>query len=356
MPIPFVTKRSINERKSAINIVSRPTHIPMPRSLTSPTPPTSPTSPFIFISPQSPHFTSVPGDGCSGPKNEETTNDMFFRIDPDSCARGKNVLVLGATGELGTQIVNQALDASYHVTALVRSDSNLPFTRYQLRNPNLVIIVGSVFDRHDLDKVIEGQDVVINCIGPQLFGNDTDVCSRSQKIIIESMIKNKVRRLIAITAQGIGIINGVDSSNSSSSSSSSNISNNEHDTEDYPISPTTSTSTQIPVISKGLQKIFGKFFPNKILNDKELQERIILENSDLIDHTIVRPGRLINGALTGVYKIMDSDDVWKNEKSGKTNSKKNSVKISRADVAHFIMSEVQCNRWMGKTLIIEGSS
>ncbi|CAG8724587.1 955_t:CDS:2, partial [Acaulospora morrowiae] len=173
---------------------------------------------------------------------------------------------LGATGELGTQIVNQALDASYHVIAL--------------------------------------------------------------KMIIESMVKNKVRRLIAITVQGIRTISGMDSSNSSSSSSSSNISNNEHDIEGYPMSPVTSTSTQIPVISKGLQRIFSKIFPNKILNDKEPQERSSWK---------------IVISLTGVYRIMDNNDVWKNEKRGQTNSKKNSVKISRADVAHFIMSEIQYN-------------
>src|SRR5688572_7668655 len=99
-------------------------------------------------------------------------------------------LVLGATGRLGAQVVNQALDASYHVTALVRSDSNLPFTRYQLRNPNLVIMVGSVLSRYDLDKVIEGKDAVINCIGPHpLFNNNhLDICSRSQQLVIDSMI------------------------------------------------------------------------------------------------------------------------------------------------------------------------
>src|SRR5881392_194893 len=108
-------------------------------------------------------------------------------------------IVLGATGRLGAQVVNQALESSYHVTALVRSDSNLPFAKHQLRNPNLVIMVGSVLSREDLDKVIEGKDVVINCIGPKLLfpsSDDTDICSCSQKLIIESMIDHGVRRLI----------------------------------------------------------------------------------------------------------------------------------------------------------------
>ncbi|CAG8577274.1 13108_t:CDS:2 [Acaulospora morrowiae] len=144
-----------------------------------------------------------------------------------SSPSNEEAVVLGATGELGTQIVNQALDASYHATALVRT--------------------------FHLGKVIESQDVAINCIGPQLFGNDTDM-------IIESMVKNKVRRLIVITAQGIRTISGMDSSNSSSSSSSRNISNNEHNTKGYLMLPITSTSTQIPVILKDQKRFLVNFF------------------------------------------------------------------------------------------------
>ncbi|CAH1760608.1 12788_t:CDS:2 [Entrophospora sp. SA101] len=137
-------------------------------------------------------------------------NVLPITIDPDDFAsstmRGKHILVLGATGRLGTQVVNQALEASYHVTALVRNDSNLPFARHQLRNPNLVIMVGSVLSRKDLDKVIEGQDVVINCIGPRLLfpsSDNMEICSCSQKLIIESMIEHKVRRLIVVTSQNV---------------------------------------------------------------------------------------------------------------------------------------------------------
>ncbi|CAG8503899.1 5482_t:CDS:2 [Acaulospora colombiana] len=343
MPVSFSIKRPITERKNTINIVTKPANIPRP--LTSPT---SPTSPFVCLSPHSPYFTLVSnGDDISEVADEYSTH-MIYDIDPSGCTRGKHIL--GATGQLGIQIVNQALESSYHVTALVRSDLNLPFTRHQLRNPNLVIMVGSVFDRQDLDKVIEGQDAVINCIGPQpLFGNNTDICSRSQKMIIESMIENKVRRLIAVTMQGIGTISGVDNSTNSNNSSSSS-GEIRCDTEDRPTSPTVS---QIPVISKGWHKLFGKLFSNKVLNDKELQERIIMENNDFIDYTIIRPGRLTNGTLTETYKVMEHDDVRRIEKDSRTTTKRSSIKISRADVAHFIMGEIRCNRWVGKTLVIE---
>lgn len=207
---------------------------------------------------------------------------------------------MGATGRLGTQVVNQALDASYHVTALVRSDSNLPFTRYQLRNPNLVIRVGSVLSRSDLEKVMEGQDAVINCIGPRLFNNnDIDICSRSQQYIIDSMIHHGVRRLIVVSLQGVG-----DSSNTRLSS---------------------------------MQKFFGRLFTGKILDDKEMQENLVKKYSDQIDWTIVRPGRLFNGNLTNQWKLNDNLSY---------------TKISRANVACFIMKELRTSAWLKQTLTI----
>jgi len=245
----------------------------------------------------------------------------MITIDPDdlipSTMRGKHILVLGATGRLGSQVVNQALEASYHVTALVRNDHKLPFARYQLRNPNLVIMVGSVVSRKDLDKVIEGQDIVINCIGPRpLFpsSDDIDICSYSQKLIIESMIDYKVRRLIVVTSQNV-----IDLDYNDKGNNNYNYNNDE-----------LSTPSKIPM----MQKFFVKIFSGKILNDKKLQETIIINNSDHIDWTIIRPGKLYNGQLTKQYKL---------------NDKSNFTKVSRANVAHFIMKELRNSNWLKKT-------
>lgn len=233
-----------------------------------------------------------------------TTFPHFINLEDyvPTSMRGKHILVLGATGRLGAQVVNQALDASYHVTALVRSDLNLPFTRYQLRNPNLVIMVGSVLSRKDLDKVIEGQDAVINCLGPHLLfnNNDIDICSRSQQLIIDSMINHGVRRLIVVSTQGVG-------------DSSVNISST--------------------------QKFFGRLFSGKILDDKEMQEKIIMKYSDQLDWTIIRPGKLSNGNLTNKWRL---------------NDKLTFTKISRANVACFIMKELRNSDWLQRALTISG--
>ena len=83
-----------------------------------------------------------------------------------------------------------------------------------------------------------------------------------------------------------------------------------------------------------MQKILVKFFISKTLNDKKLQETIIINNSNHIDWTIIRPGKLYNGQLTKQYKL---------------NDKSNFTKVSRANVAHFIMKELRNDDWLMKT-------
>ncbi|CAG8450484.1 15585_t:CDS:2, partial [Dentiscutata heterogama] len=230
-----------------------------------------------------------------------------------STMRGKHILVLGATGGLGAQVVNQALEASYHVTALVQNDINLPFTRRQLRNPNLVIVVGSVLRREDLDKVIEHQDAVINCLGPKpLFATDIDICSRSQTLVISSMKRFGVRRLIAVTSQGV-----IDDFN-----------------EDKIMK---ASCTIQPQITNGIQKLFENLFSAKILQDKAIQERIIINNNKYIDWTIIRPGKLTNGQLTNEYMV---------------NEKPSYNKISRANVAHFILKELRSSECVRKCVSV----
>ncbi|CAG8556139.1 3363_t:CDS:2 [Ambispora gerdemannii] len=236
-------------------------------------------------------------------------NPLFFDENMPSTMRGKHILVLGASGRLGSQVVRQALDASYYVTTLVRNDRALPFTRQQLRNPNLVICVGSIFSRTNLDRVIEGQDVVINCLGPRrscefnllnFLGqrtSDIDLNSRAQRYINESMARLGVKRLIIVRCHG--------------------------------------TST--------LDSFFTRLFFSKMHNnDKKVQEKLIVENSKFLDWTIVRVGGLSNGKLTKKYSLHDNDQIILK-------------KVSRADVAHFILKEVGNGTWIQRTPSIDAT-
>jgi uncharacterized protein YbjT (DUF2867 family) len=71
-----------------------------------------------------------------------------------------NLTVLGAAGATGTQLVEQALTAGHHVTALVRSPEKLTIT-----NPNLHVIQGDATDRAAVSHAMKGADAVISTLG-----------------------------------------------------------------------------------------------------------------------------------------------------------------------------------------------
>ncbi|CAG8488501.1 3656_t:CDS:2 [Ambispora leptoticha] len=221
-----------------------------------------------------------------------------------SAMRGKHLLVLGAYSRLGSQVVCQALEASYHVTALVQTDKSLPFTRAQLQNPNLVICVGSTLSRKDLEKVVEGKDAIINCLYPSnkpWKNNNPNLLSTTQKLLNEVMIAHGVKRLIVVRLKTEGL-----------------------------------------TVNKSWSWIFTE---NKTQNDKEQQEKLIMENSENIDWTIINVGKLSNGKLTENYSL-EGDEGEANKAVQK--------KISRADVAHFILQEIGFGKWIKRTPLIHG--
>lgn len=74
-------------------------------------------------------------------------------------------LVLGANGRTGLEVVRQGLERNYRVTAFVRDDKLLLEDTTLRKNQNLLIVRGSPTSQADLDRCVEGQDVVVNVIG-----------------------------------------------------------------------------------------------------------------------------------------------------------------------------------------------
>ena len=70
------------------------------------------------------------------------------------------VLVIGASGKTGHEVVRQALAAGHEVTAFVRDPSRL-----QVRDPRLTVVRGDVRSEGDLKRGLAGQDAVISTLG-----------------------------------------------------------------------------------------------------------------------------------------------------------------------------------------------
>jgi len=81
------------------------------------------------------------------------------------------LLVLGATGGIGIELVRQALERRHAVTAFVRSAERLkPFAK------RIAVVQGNVLDTGTLGQVIAGHDAVLSAFGPRVPIAKTDAC------------------------------------------------------------------------------------------------------------------------------------------------------------------------------------
>jgi putative NADH-flavin reductase len=105
-----------------------------------------------------------------------------------------NILILGATGRVGSHLVDLALDDRHHVTVLVRAPEKI-----QIKNENLSIIQGNVLNKDDHVRAMHGIDVVISALNT----DGTTTLSESMPLIIEAMENEGIQRIITIGTAGI---------------------------------------------------------------------------------------------------------------------------------------------------------
>ena len=200
-----------------------------------------------------------------------------------------NLLIVGATGGTGQQLVRQALERGHRVTALVRKEPSSEV------RPGLTSGVGNVLDPASLDRATRGQDAVLSALGHKQWFRPTRILSEGTRNLIGAMQRHGVRRLICETALGIA--------------------------DAWWQMGLYYTLFVRPVI---LPLYFW---------DKTRQEAII-RASDL-DWTIVRPGMLTNGPGRSHYRHGPRVGHWLW-----------TVRISRADVAAFMLDQLTDARYV----------
>lgn len=204
----------------------------------------------------------------------------------------RRVLVVGATGGTGQQLVQQALERGYEVTALVRNPARLQLTHAQLR-----VVKGDVLDYACVSAAVQGQDAVLSALGHRRLFVPSRVQSEGTQNVLRAMKEHGVSRFVCETALGLGS-------------------------------------------SAGRMGLFGTllFLPVFLpiyFWDKSRQEKAIGE-SDL-DWVIVRPGILTNGAKRGTYRHGE-----------KVGSYIVPGVISRADVADFMLKQLTDDTYLRK--------
>jgi putative NADH-flavin reductase len=194
------------------------------------------------------------------------------------------VLIVGATGGTGRQLVRQALERGYAVTVLVRDPSKLAVS-----HPQLSVMRGDVLDEAAVGEAVRGQDAVVSALGHRRFLGPTRILSNGTRNLARAMQAHGVRRLVCETSLGIGN-------------------------------------------SAGRMGVWYTFFVIPVILpfyywDKARQERVIAA-SDL-DWVIVRPGVLNDRRPRGAYRHGPG-----------IGSFVRTVRISRADVAAFMLDQL----------------
>lgn len=115
------------------------------------------------------------------------------RTDTAAAQHRLKLLVLGATGATGLEVVRQAIGRGHSVTAFVRSPDSLAALENQITTRK-----GDLLDSMQLAHVIAGHDAVISAFGPRLplSKADAHLLQQFATALTNAMKQTAVRRVV----------------------------------------------------------------------------------------------------------------------------------------------------------------
>ena len=111
------------------------------------------------------------------------------------------IVVFGATGLTGAEVVRLALDEGHEVVAITRNASRFP-----LAHPRLTVLEGDASAHVDVQKSLYGADAIVHClgIGGMGTGEPTSLVSDSVTVVLAEMEKAGIRRIVCMSNAGAG--------------------------------------------------------------------------------------------------------------------------------------------------------
>jgi hypothetical protein len=108
------------------------------------------------------------------------------------------ILIIGATGGTGRQLVQQALDLGHQVTAFVRKPAK------KMEHANLRVAQGNVLDYASVESAMQGQNAVLSALGHKRLFWPTKILSEGTCDILRAMKSRGVSRFIRESSLGVG--------------------------------------------------------------------------------------------------------------------------------------------------------
>jgi putative NADH-flavin reductase len=200
------------------------------------------------------------------------------------------LVVLGATGGTGLEIVRQAIKHDHSVTAFVRSPERL-----EQFHDRMTIKQGNLLNTKELELVIESHDAVLSGFGPRLpiSKADANLLRDFALALTTSMQHTGVRRVVILSTAFLF-----------------------------------RDSIMPPAY------LVGRLFFPGIVVDASAMERVVEESE--LDWTILRPPQLTDKPYTGKYRVREG------------HLPHFGFSISRADVADCFIKTVEDRTSIGK--------
>ncbi|MEH2179529.1 NAD(P)-dependent oxidoreductase [Nostoc sp.] len=205
------------------------------------------------------------------------------------------VLVIGAAGKTGRAVVEQAVAAGHQVTAFVHKADE-----YEVSDVR--VIEGDATDSATMDAAAVGQDAVVDTIGGKTPYKETTLESSAANTIIAAMKRNGVRRLVVTSMIGEG---------------------------ESEANATLYERLLVSTLLRGADK------------DKAAMESAV-ESSGL-DWVILRPAILNDDPAKGNVRVFDTETGEK------------AHKITRADLAAFMLVQLDNNEYLHQAVTIANS-
>jgi uncharacterized protein YbjT (DUF2867 family) len=218
----------------------------------------------------------------------------------------KKLTIVAATGGVGRHLLEQALGAGHEVTAVVRDPEKLPPT-----SARVAVVDLSAPDESALRHAVAGADAVLSALGPR-SKREAGVAWRGTAAIVEAMRVAGVRRIVAVSAAPVGTVASPD---------------RPHPPHRDPGDRWFLGGVAYPILKRALRWVY---------DDLARMEDVL--HASGLEWTAARPVRLTNGGLTREYRRA----YGRNLPGG--------TSISRADVAHYMLSALADPATVGRTV------
>ena len=200
--------------------------------------------------------------------------------------------IFGAASVTGRLLVEKALAAGYIVKAFVRDPAKLGIT-----HQNLSIIAGDALNPAQVEDAVRGCDAVLSTLGPK--GKPAVMAAESTQNIVNAMEKHGVKRFVVVSVAGIAVARD----------------------------------------QRGFNLVGAliKLLLKSVFTDRENQLAVL--GASQLDWVAVRVPRLTDDAATGTIKAFFGNPAP-------------SMKVTRADLADFMLQQVTDNQWLRQAPIL----